>query len=1078
METARIWAESIPAFASNSLWNWCENSMKNEPTRCSQSCDCRSEVSRRDLLRWTGAGAVALGVRPWNAIAGPFESADFENLVPRDKKLSPEWIRSLFERGKPTVYDGSDLEWIGMPVGGLCAGQLYLGGDGRLWHWDIFNQRIGTGSEHYAKPMRPSSALEQGFVLRIDDRVRKLDQSGFRQVRFRGEYPIARVEYADETEPVSVTLDAFSPFVPLSYEDSSLPATVLQFTVKNGGDREVEVELAGWLENAVCLFTGSRGAIVRRNRILRTADLLCLECHAVQPSIEETETARPDVIFEQWEGEAYDGWSVTGNAFGAGPLRKSDFPGYQGDVGGTSERVTNSHATAPGDDVGQKDDQVGSLTSAPFVIERNYVNFWIGGGNHPKRTCLNLLVEDQVVLSATGHNDNKMRQDSFDVRQLQGKTARLQILDDQRGPWGNVGIGTIVFSDRPAGEIQKLEERHDYGTMTLSLLNSDTEDRGTASCERTDLPASAFESRSSLELADDSSGERPVGSLSRRNVLEPGAETTVSFLLTWHFPNDQIDGIQDRGRYYSTKFSDAFAVARHVASHFDTLCDQTRLWRDTWYDSTLPYWFLDRTFLNTSILATSTCHRFASGRFYGWEGVGCCPGTCTHVWQYAQAVARLFPSLERDLRERTDLGIAFAPETGVIRFRAEQAGLAVDGQAGCILRSYREHQMSPDENFLERNWTKIKRALQCLIDKDADANGILESGQHNTLDADWYGPVAWLSGLYLAALRAGEEMAREVGDEAFAAICRRVFDQGQKNLVEQLFDREYFINKPDPDHPEAINSGTGCEIDQVFGQSWAWQVGLGRVLPERETHSALESLWRYNFTPDVGPYRQANQPGRWYAMPGEAGLLMCTFPRDDWDYEKAAGKGPNWAAGYFNECMNGFEYQVAGHMIWEGMLEHGLAVTRAVHDRYHASRRNPWNEVECGDHYARSMASYGVFLAACGFEYHGPLGHIGFAPRISAEDFRAAFTSAEGWGTYRQAIEDSTLRAELLMRWGRLRLKTIALAVPQQPSSVRVLVDGQQIGATHQWNDRRLTILLDEESSISAGQKMAIEVKA
>ena len=101
--------------------------------------------------------------------------------------------------------------------------------------------------------------------------------------------------------------------------------------------------------------------------------------------------------------------------------------------------------------------------------------------------------------------------------------------------------------------------------------------------------------------------------------------------------------------------------------------------------------------------------------------------------------------------------------------------------------------------------------------------------------------------------------------------------------------------------------------------------------------------------------------------------------------------------------MNGFEYQAAGHMIWEG---HGARrawrCARSLHDRYHASRRNPWNEVECGDHYARSMASYGVFLAACGFEYHGPKGHLA-SPRAEPEDFRAAFTSAEGWGRSRRS---------------------------------------------------------------------------
>ena len=235
--------------------------------------------------------------------------------------------------------------------------------------------------------------------------------------------------------------------------------------------------------------------------------------------------------------------------------------------------------------------------------------------------------------------------------------------------------------------------------------------------------------------------------------------------------------------------------------------------------------------LNASILATTTCHRFADGRFYGWEGVGCCPGTCTHVWHYAHSVARLFPELERILRERVDFGLALQGD-GSIRFRGEVNDMiAVDGQAGSILRAYREHQMTPDNAFLHRNWAKIKKALQYLINEDGDGDGILSGSQHNTLDANWFGPVAWLSGLYLAALRAGEEMAKEIGDDAFARQCRRIFDSGTKKIVAMLFDGEYFINKPDPKHPEAINSGTGCEIDQVMGQSWAFQVGLGRVLP-------------------------------------------------------------------------------------------------------------------------------------------------------------------------------------------------------------------------------------------------------
>jgi len=494
----------------------------------------------------------------------------------------------------------------------------------------------------------------------------------------------------------------------------------------------------------------------------------------------------------------------------------------------------------------------------------------------------------------------------------------------------------------------------------------------------------------------------------------------------------------------------------------------------------LPFWFLNRTMLNASILASSTCQWFADGRFYGWEGVGCCAGTCTHVWGYAQAVGRLFPQLERDLRERTDYGLAFNPETGLIKFRAEGAGLAVDGQCGIILRSLREHQVSADDKFLKRNWPKIKRALQHLIEQDGGTSGVLCGSQHNTLDANWHGPVAWLTGLYLAALRAGEEMAREAGDGAFAAECRGIFEKGRKGILD-LFDGEYFINKPDPKHPEAINSGTGCEIDQVFGQSWAWQVALGRVLPEQETLAALRALWRYNFSPDVGPYREANKPGRWYAMAGEAGLIMCTFPRTDWDFQKACGVGnakPGFA-GYFNECMNGFEYQVAGHMIWEGMLTEGLAIARAVHDRYHPSRRNPWNEVECGDHYTRSMASYGVFLATCGFEYHGPKGHIGFAPRLTPENFRAPFTIAEGWGTFAQQRGTENVECRIELRWGSLRLKSLALEMAggMKVSGIRVLLaNGATVSAKFVQTGDRVMITLAGDIVLLPGKPFNVTI--
>jgi non-lysosomal glucosylceramidase len=841
--------------------------------------------ARRDFLKLSAAATLGLTFSRLPAMAGPFTRADFDHLVPADKKLSAEWVKSLFARGEPEVLRGSELKYVGMPVGGIGAGQLYLGGDGSLWHWDIFNRVENSGSSgpHYAKPLAPSSPLAQKFSLKIGGQIHPLDRDGFSEISFRGEYPMGIVEYADPGVPLTVKLEAFSPFIPLNLDDSSLPATILQFTLHNSSDQSVAATLAGELENAVCLNHREPTGVLR-NAILHGAGATTLLCSA-------------------------------------------------------------------------------------------------------------------------------------------DKSAALENLPD-------------------------------FGTMCLALLGEPAE-----------------------ESSPDATApftEKLSGSLGRKLALAPGASATVTFVMAWHFPNLSLAKLGRVGRHYATRFASAKDVVAYIAGNCGRLTTQTRRWRDTWYDSTLPFWFLDRTFLNASTLATSTSYRFANGRYYGWEGVGCCAGTCDHVYHYAHAAARLFPDLERTTRENIDFGLALQPD-GDIHFRAEFNNIpAVDGQAGTILRALREHQMSADGEFLKRIWPKIKLATQWLMAKDANNDGLIESNQHNTLDTDWFGKVAWLSGLYLASLAASAQLADETGDQKFAAECRGILETGRKNLVRELFDGEYFINEVDPKHLDAINSGTGCEIDQVFGQSWAFQVGLPRVLPEKETLSALKSLWRYNFSPDVGPYRDVNKPGRWYAMPGEAGLLMCTFPRSDWDFTEASGKGkPGWAAGYFNECMNGFEYQVAGHMIWEGMVMEGFAVTRVVHDRYHASRRNPWNEVECGDHYARSMASYGVYLAACGFEHHGPKQHIGFAPKLTPENFKCAFTSAEGWGSYAQKLAGGKLNAEIAVRWGSLKLKTIALET-DSASSVQISCAGKPVGANFRKDGKRILLMLSQSVTISTGETLEI----
>ena len=1037
-------------------------------------------------MKSSGAGfvALALGGKSLPVMAGPFASEDFENLIPADKKLDAAWLRSLVERREPEWFSGEALKHIGMPVGGICCGQVYLSGDGRLWHWDIFNQGIKTAPSgpHYRKPMPTDSGIGLGFALRTQaagkEAVRTLDSSGFSDIRFRGAYPMGFVDYADDGCPVDVSLEAFSPFCPLEVDDSSLPLTVMRYTVRNTSATPVEVSLAGRLPNPVLQHSGPDGAAEFVNTLGRRKDATYVHYTVGTKAEGPAAEARPDVVFEDFESDTYEGWMVEGTAFGKRPVLASELPGYQGDVGARGKRLVNSHNTRQGENAADGDAHLGVMTSKAFEINRRYIHVLVGGGADAKRVALQLLVGDKVVAELAGKNNNAMQRESFVVRQYEGQTARLRIVDASSGGWGNIGVDHIVFSDHPAAPPKPLDGRPDMGDMTLAVLDAGEGVFGAAGTQNGETDPSFEAGASSTRSA---TRVRPVGTVGKTVSLQPGEEATVSFVVAWRFPNQRmpIPDIKDTGHYYAERFPSSLAVVTQHAAGHDAAYARTRLWHDTWYDSTLPHWLLDRTFVNTSILATSTCLRFESGRLWGWEGVGCCAGTCTHVWHYGQSIGRVFPELERVVRERVDYGLAYQPD-GRIFYRGEwkkAAHEAIDGQCGTIMRVYREHTMSADDAFLRRIWPRVKGSIEFMIRQDGDGNGVLEGKQMNTLDSAWYGPISWISSLYLAALRAGAEMAVEMGDDAFAGTCMQIADKGGKRLTETLFDGEYFFHRRDPSHPGAIGSGVGCHIDQVFGQGWAYQLGLDRVLPKKETVTALKSLWRYNFTPDVGPYRATYQRGRWYAVAGDAGLIMCTFPKGGMR-EAGGGKAGKGFAGYFNECMTGFEYQAAGHMVAEGLVQEGLAVTRAIHDRYSPSLRNPYNEIECGDHYARAMASHGVFVSICGFEHHGPKGHIAFAPRLTPEDFRAPFITAEGWGTFAQKRDGGVQSESLHLRHGKLTVRSMSftLSAGTVPRRVEVKADGKGVVSSFEMEGDRIVIHLGEPFILLAGQALAVDI--
>jgi uncharacterized protein (DUF608 family) len=1003
--------------------------------------------SRRDFLA-TGAGTLALSLMENCCL--PADEKVGTHHIPEDKNLSKAWVDRLFAKGETKVYRGEELTCIGMPIGGICAGQLYLRGDGTLGYWQIFNLPDFTGyGDTCYRTYTPPSPVHQGFTIVAKpeggkEQVCALDKKGFPNVEFSGQYPIGRVRYVrpkDDPFPVEVSLEAFSPFIPLSAKESGIPGTILRFQVHNTSAQSIEVKLHGWLQNVICSSHAGKIGAWGQNSTVHSPGMSSSVLSAGFQDEKPQEIAKPEV-FADFESGTYGDWEKTGAAFGDKPA-KGTLPNQQPVTGFGGKYLVNSFAGG--------DSSVGTLTSPEFTISRPYINFRIGGGNHPGKTCINLLVRGKVVRTATGKNNERLDWDWWEVRRLRGIKAKLQIVDQETSGWGHINIDDIEFADTPPKDavIRPLSDQPDFGTMALSVLDEKAIDNN-ASQERGII----------FRL-----GENRDTDLASSLTIPAGETKEFIYLITWHFAKNP------NGQAYGQRFKDALDVAKYLKDNLDRLTKLTRLFHDTYYDSTLPHWLLDRLMMPNSTLATGTCQWWANGRFWAWEGVGCCSGTCTHVWNYAHGMARLFPELERSARTKQDLGPAFDPKTGRVGFRGEDphSPYAADGQCGTVLKCYREHLMSKDDSFLKENWPRIKKVMEYEIGRDGNADGVIEDEQWNTYDLNFVGPNTFVGGLYLAALLAAAKMADLQGDAEFATKCRAIAAKGRDWTVANLWNGEYFIQKIPPKAPKKFQYGDGCLADQLFGQNWANQLGLGEIYPIDKVRTALKAIYRYNWAPDVAAQNKAYPPQRWFARPGEAGLFVCTWPKGGRMQEPVL---------YRDEVWTGGEYQLASHLLHEGMIREGLSIIRGIHDRYDGKRHNPWNEVECGDHYARAMASWGCLIALSGFTYDGPAGRLGFAPRWQRDDLKVFFTAAEGWGNLRQRRTENSQENHIDVKYGQVSLKELTFEVPKSAkvSEAIVSVAGQPVGSKLEQKDR-VIISLEKVAEVKAGEILSVTMR-
>lgn len=537
--------------------------------------------------------------------------------------------------------------------------------------------------------------------------------------------------------------------------------------------------------------------------------------------------------------------------------------------------------------------------------------------------------------------------------------------------------------------------------------------------------------------------EAPGASLFIPIKLKAGESRVIKLMMAWYVPDTDLKYGKDADEkesqncsgpncsckdpfykpWYTSKFNSIDEVINFWKTNYGDLRKKSGLFRDSFYRSTLPPEVTEAIAANLAILKSPTVLRQPDGRLWSWEGCGdnsgCCAGSCTHVWNYAQAIPNLFPQLERTLRETEFLmsqdkeGHQTFRSALPVRPIASTFYAAADGQLGGIMKMYRDWRISGNTEWMKKMYPKVAESMDyCIHTWDPRITGTLEEPHHNTYDIEFWGPDGMCTGFYLGALKAIIEMGSFLGENVDR--YKSIYNKGRKALESDLYDGEYFIQKikwqglsaPDPvaassgawnvDYSDEAREllqkegpkyqyGKGCLSDGVLGVWLAEVCGLGDIADKEKVKSHLLSVYKYNFKPDLSDHSNPQRPS--YALGNEGGLLLCTWPK---------GEMLSLPFVYSNEVWTGIEYQVASHLMLSGEEEKALRIVRACRERYDGRVRNPFDEYECGHWYARAMSSYGLLQGLTGVRYDAVTQELFI--NSSKPDFISFLSTETGFG--------------------------------------------------------------------------------
>ncbi|MBN2216837.1 MAG: hypothetical protein JW719_05640 [Pirellulales bacterium] len=995
-----------------------------------------SMTHRHKLNRWIVAATLILGLTP-----GAVDAREIN-------------------RSFNGPYAGANLNRVAFPIGGVGAGMFCLEGTGTISHMSVRHHLEFTNAPLAFAALCVLGEPRQENVARVIEgpipdwkyfgrpgaanglgRDNTYGYPHFSQCEFLARFPFAMISLADPAVPLVVELTGWSPFTPPEADPSSLPVGALEYTFKNVSNQTRKAVFSFNADN----FMGRGGSIgpIDGGFVLYAAsgkdrekkDAFAIFVDGDKAVVDHCwfKGGWFDATTINWEnirkGALVDNPPVAKGAEGASLFVPFELkPGEEKTIrlltawyvpktdlrmantsGGPAFREAPSHGTAEGQNpvsgfVGKGlvntydpdgDGSKGTLTSPEFTVKSRYLHFLIGGGAYKGQTCVDLLVDGNVVDSAVGKDSETLGWASFDLQKLQGKKARVRIVDHHAGAWGHVLADQFVFSDAPVkspfasmddlGEVVVFQdfEGKDYSGWTAEVVAPE------APC-----PCAG-------------------------GVCTPTTTPPPTTYVPW----------------YATKYDSIQAVAKDWKTRYDELREKSKRFADAFYDTTLPPEVVEAVAANLTILKSPTVLRQHDGRLWCWEGCcdssGCCAGSCTHVWNYAHALCHLFPSLERGLRQ-TEYFEGQEP-SGRQAFRANlpisSGGLmfdASDGQLGGIMKAYREWRVSGNQKWLTAFWPRIKQSMDYMIQKwDPRHTGLLEEDHHNTYDINYFGPDGHCGSFYLGALAAMIRMGEAMDDNV--SLYRELLAKGRKRMESELYNGEYFIQivmKKGLDHnfqpidpaqqsaayqetARRINEqgaryqyGTGCLSDGVLGLWMAKACGVDDELIDTDkVRGHLLAVHKHNLKRDLSAHANPQRPT--FAMGDDGGLLLCSWPR---------GNKPLLPFVYSDEVWTGIEYQVASHLMMLGSVDEGLEIVRECRKRYDGTRRNPFDEYECGHWYARAMSSYGLIQGLTGVRYDAVTKTLCVDSKIG--DFRCFLATETGYGTVELKNGKATLNVK------------------------------------------------------------------